>query len=127
MLQTAEKENTHHIPITLTLHPHDHIVKSIILKTLITPKRVKQPPQMFLVRSSFQTNDQSGTFKCAHSQCKTCPFILNVEKMSGPKRSIYITNHFTCTFATVIYYITCIYCITCTNCNKLYIGETGRR
>ena len=41
VLQTAEKENTHHIPITLTLHPHDHIVKSIILKTLITPKRFR--------------------------------------------------------------------------------------
>ena len=48
----------------------------------------------FLVRSSFQTNDQPGTFKCARSRCKTCPFIHNVEKMSGPKRSIKITDHF---------------------------------
>ena len=75
----------------------------------------------FLVRSSFQTNDQSGTFKCARSRCKTCPFIHNVEKISGPKRSIKIIDHFTCTSANVIY------CITCTYCNKLYIGETGRR
>ena len=75
----------------------------------------------FLLRSSFQTNDQSGTFKCAPSRCKTSPFIHNVEKISGPKRSIKITDHFTCTSANVIY------CITCTYCNKLYIGETGRR
>ena len=74
-----------------------------------------------MVRCSFQTNDQSGTFKCAHSRCKTCPFIHNVEKISGPKRSIKITDHFTCTSANVIY------CITCTYCNKLYIGETVRR
>ena len=74
-----------------------------------------------MVRSSFQTNDQSGTFKCTRSRCKTCPFIHNVEKISGPKRSIKITDHFTCTSANVIY------CITCTYCNKLYIGETGRR
>ena len=74
-----------------------------------------------MVRCSFQTNDQSGTFKCAHSRCKTCPFIHNVEKISGPKRSIKIIDHFTCTSANVIY------CITCTYCNKLYIGETGRR
>ena len=74
-----------------------------------------------MVRSSFQTNDQSGTFKCARSRCKTCPFIHNVEKISGPKRSIKITDHFTCTSVNVIY------CITCTFCNKLYIGETGRR
>ena len=65
-----------------------------------------------MVRSSFQ---------CARSRCKTCPFIHNVEKISGPKRSIKITDHFTCTSANVIY------CITCTYCNKLYIGETGRR
>ena len=75
----------------------------------------------FLVRISFQTNDQTGTFKCARSRCKTCPFIHNVEKMSGPERSIKITDHFTCTSANVIY------CITCTYCKKLYIGETGRR
>jgi len=39
----------------------------------------------------------------------------------GPKRSIKITDHFTCSSANVIY------CITCTLCKKLYIGETGRR
>ena len=48
-------------------------------------------------------------------------FIHNVEKISGPKRSIKITDHFTCTSVNVIYCITCIYC------NKLYIGEAGRR
>ena len=33
-LQTAEKENTDRIPFTLTFHPHNRAVKSIILKTL---------------------------------------------------------------------------------------------
>ena len=47
--------------------------------------------------------------------------LSNVEKLSGPKRSIKITHHFTCTSANVIY------CITCTLCKKLYIGETGRQ
>ena len=31
-LKTAEKENTDCIPFTLTFHPHNHAVKSIILK-----------------------------------------------------------------------------------------------
>ena len=31
-LQTAEKENTDRIPFILTFHPHNHTVKSIILK-----------------------------------------------------------------------------------------------
>ena len=136
--QTAKKENTERISFTLTFHPHNHAVKSIILKNFKllqndseTGTIFSQPPLIsfkrdknignFLVRSSFQTNDQSGTFKCARSRCKTCSFIHNVEKISGPKRSIKITDHFTCTSANVIY------CITCTFCNKLYIGETGRR
>ena len=33
-LQTAEKENTDRIPLTLTFHPYNPAVKSIILKTL---------------------------------------------------------------------------------------------
>ena len=55
------------------------------------------------------------------SRCKTCSFIHNVERISGSKRSIKVTDHFRCTFANVIY------CITCTYCNKLYFGETGIR
>ena len=136
-LQTAEKENTDRIPFTLTFHPHNHAVKSIILKNFKllqndseTGTIFSQPPLIsfkrdknignFLVRSSFQTNDRSATFKCARLRCKTCPFIHNVEKMSGPRRAIKITDHFACTFANVIYYITCTYC------KKLYIGETER-
>ena len=75
----------------------------------------------FLVRSALKTNEQPGTFKCARSRCKTCLFIVNTSKISGPKRSVKISDRFTCTSANVIY------CITCTLCNKLYIGETGRR
>ena len=121
----AEKENADRIPFTLTFHSHNHAVKSIILKNFKllqndseTGTIFSQPPLIsfkrdknignFLVRSSFQTNDQSGTFKCARSRCKTCSFIK-------------ITDHFTCTSANVIY------CVTCTYCNKLYIGDTGRR
>ena len=115
-----------------------HAVKSIILKNFKllqndpdTGRIFSQPPLIsfkrdknignFLVRSAFKTSEQPGTFKCARARCKTCPFIYNVEKLSGPKRSIKITDQFTCTSANVIY------CITCTLCKKLYIGETGRR
>ena len=58
---------------------------------------------------------------CAHDEKLNCLFILNTSKISGSKRSVKITDRFTCTSANVIY------CITCTLCNKLYIGETGRR
>ena len=119
-LQTAEKEYTDRIPFTLTFHPHNLAVTSIILKNFKLLQNDSETgtifPQLllisfkrdinickFLVRSSFQTNDQSGTFKCARSRCKTCPFIHNIEKTSGPKRYIKITDHFICTSANDIY------------------------
>ena len=125
-LQTSQKENNDRIPFTITFHPQNHAVKSIILRNFKLLQNDIQTRQKYLlgnfsVRSAFQTSDQPGTFKCARARCKTCPFIRNVEKISGPKRSITITDHFTCTSANVIY------CITCTLCKKLYIGETGRR
>ena len=66
------------------------------------------------------TSNQAGSFKCARTRCKTCPFICNVEKLSGPKRSIKITDHFTCTSTNVIY------CITCTLIHRRN-RETTRR
>ena len=111
---TSQRDNNHRIPFTLTFHHHNHAVKSIILKNFKllqndpdTGRIFSQPPLIsfkrdknignFLVRSVFQTSGQPGTFKCARARCKTCPFIRNVEKISGPKRSIKITDHFTCT------------------------------
>jgi len=134
----GQRGNKERIPFTLAFHPHNHAVKSITLKNFKLLQNdpdkgriFSQPPLIsfkrdknignFLVRSVFQTSEQPGTFKCAQARCKTCPFICNVEKISGPKRSIKITDHFTCTSANVTY------CITCTLCKKLYIGETGRR
>ena len=126
------------------------LVDSFSQPPLISFKRNKNIGN-FLVRSIFQTSDfflgfyysyalftkiyniksiteitsikknQPGTLKCARTRCKTCPFIRNVEKISGPKRSIKITDHFTCTSANVIY------CKACTVCKKFNIGETGRQ
>ena len=58
---------------------------------------------------------------CSCRRGLTVTLIYNVEKISGPKQSIKITDHFTCTSANAIY------CTTCTLCKNLYIGETGRR
>ena len=92
----------------------------ISLPPLISFKRDKNIGN-FLVRSAFKSDNQPGTFKCTRTGCKTCPFISNMVKISGPNRSAKITDHFTCISANVIY------CITCTLCKKIYIGETGRR
>ena len=137
-LQTSQKEKNDRIPFTLTFLSHNKPVKAIILNNFKilqndaeTGAIFSQPPLIsfkrdknagnFLVKSTFKTIEQPGTFKCARSRCKTCPFVQNADKISGPKRSVKITDRFTCTSANVIY------CITCTLCKKLYIGETGRR
>ena len=130
-LQTSQKEKNDRIPFILTFHPQNNPVKAIILNDPETGAIFSQPPLIsfkrdknvgnFLVRSTFKTVEKPGTFKCARSRCKTCPFVQNADKISGPKRSVKITDRFTCTSANVIY------CITCTLCKKLYIGETGRR
>ena len=51
---------------------------------LISFKRDKNVGN-FLVRSALKTHEQPGTFKCARSRCKTCLFIVNTSKISGPK------------------------------------------
>ena len=50
-LQTSQKENNYRIPFTLTFHPHNHAVKSIILKNYklllndpVTGRIFLQPP-----------------------------------------------------------------------------------
>ena len=63
---------------------------------LISFKKKNKNIGNFLVRSTFQTSDQPETFKCIRVRCKTCPFIRGAEKISGLKRSIKVTGHFTC-------------------------------
>ena len=110
-----------------TYRPQNLAIKNVILKNfkiirndpetkhifslppLISFKRDKNLGN-FLVRSTFKFNNQP-----------TCPFISNTVKTSGPNRCVKVTDHFTCLSTNVIY------CITCTLCNKIYIGETGRR
>ena len=90
------------------------------LSPLISFKRDKNLGN-FLVRSAFKFNNQPGTLTCKRTRCKTCPFISNTVKISGPNRSVKVTDHFTCISTNVIY------CKTCTLCKKQNIGETGRR
>jgi len=83
-LQTSQRENNERIPLTLTFHPHNYAVKSIILKNFKllqndpdTGRIFSQPPLIsfkrgknmgnFLVKSVFQTSEQPGTFKSARA------------------------------------------------------------
>ena len=46
-LQTQQKENNDKVPFTLTFHPHNHAVKSIILKTLNHSKMIPTLEESF--------------------------------------------------------------------------------
>ena len=124
--------------IPLTFHPHNISVKNIILKNFkllqhdpTTAETFAQPLlssykrdknlSNFLVKSTLKSDDQPGTFKCTRVRYRTCPFISNANKISGPKRPVAITDHFSCISTNLIY------CITSTLYKKIYIGETGRR
>ena len=83
---------------------------------LISFKRDKNVGN-FLVKSTFRTTEKPGTFKCARSRCKSCPFVQNADNISGSKRSVKITDRFTCTSANLIY------CISCTLCKKIQLAK----
>ena len=74
---------------------------SRIFSLVISFKRNKNISD-FLVRSTLKSDESPGTFNCTRKRCKTCPFIHNTDKVTGPKRSIKITDRFTCISANVI-------------------------
>ena len=103
-LQTSQKENNNRIPFTLTFHPHNHAVKSIILKNFKllqndpdTGRIFLQPPLIsfkryknignFLVRSAFQT---SARCTYAHDAKHVLSFatLRNCRDPSDPLRSL---------------------------------------
>ena len=100
---------------------HDPTTAEIFAQPLLISYKRNKNLSNFLVKSTLKSDHQPGTFKCARVRCRTCPFISNANKISGPKRTIAITDHFWCISTNLIY------CITCTLCKKIYIGETGRR
>ena len=62
------------------------------LPSLISFKRDKNISN-FLVRSAFKSDNQPEAFKCTRTRRKTCPFISNMVKISGPNPSAKITDY----------------------------------
>ena len=70
-------------------------------------KKLDEALVTIIMNQQFTWSKKGGLLRCIWSH--------------GPKRSIKITDHFTCTSANFIS------CINCTYHKNLYIGETGRR
>ena len=100
---------------------HDPTTAEIFSQPLLISYKRNKSISNFLVNSTLESSHHSGTLKCARVRCRTCPFISNANKISGPKRAVTITDYFTCVSASLTYRITSALCKT------IYIGETGRR
>ena len=63
-----------------------------------------------------------GTSPCNDPTCKTCPFIASSTSIQAPKCTFHIKRSFTCHTYNLVYALQC----THSQCQKIYIGETGR-
>ena len=137
-LEPSASDNEERIPFTLTFHPNNLAARNVVLGNFKilqsdpeTAPIFPNPPLVSfkrdrnlrnsLVRSSLPSNLEPGTFNCSRKVCNTCPFINSKTHIRGPNGSYQVNDHFDCTTSNIIY------CITCTLCNKLYIGESGRK
>ena len=137
-LEPSASDNEERIPFTLTFHPNNLAARNVVLRNFKilqsdpeTAPIFPNPPLVSfkrdrnlrnsLVRSSLPSNLEPGTFNCSRKVCNTCPFINSKTHIRGPNGSYQVNDHFDCTTSNIIY------CITCTLCNKLYIGESGRK
>ena len=137
-LEPSASDNEERIPFTLTFHPNNLAARNVVLGNFKILQCVPETAPIFpnpplvsfkrdrnlrnsLVRSSLPSNLEPGTFNCSRKVCNTCPFINSKTHIRGPNGSYQVNDHFDCTTSNIIY------CITCTLCNKLYIGESGRK
>ena len=108
-----EPENTIHTHFSPTqpIVP----VNNIILKNFMTTKQVESSHYLhsshlnvtktsdLLVRSTLKSDESPGTFNCTRKRCKTCPFIHNTDKVTGPKPWIKINDRFAFISPNVVY------------------------
>ena len=131
------------IPLVLTYHPTNALVKNImtrnfnLLRDDPDTRDIYQPVGVLcayrreknlrdsLVRSHLNNTTASvedrGTFPCGRSRCNTCAHTNASPTINTPGGHITINSKYTCTSDNVVYLI------KCRTCNKVYIGETGRR
>ena len=131
------------IPLVLTYHPTNTLVKSILTRNLRLLRNDPDTTAIFqtlhilsayrrdsnlrdsLVRSTLHdttvADDDRGTFSCGRSRCNSCTHTNVSTFVDSPEGRITISDKFTCTSNNVVYVV------KYRACNKLYIGETCRR
>ena len=127
----------------LTYHPTNALVKNIMTRNFHLLRDYPDTGDMYrplrvlcayrrdtnlrdsLVRSHLNDTTASvedrGTFTCGRSRCNTCAHNNASPTINTPGGHITINSKYTCRSYNVVYLI------KCRTCNKVYIGETGRR
>ena len=140
-VDASEQQTT--LPLVLTFHPQNKLVKNIITRNFHLLRDDRDTGAIFrplrilcacrrdtnlrdsLVRSSF--NDATaasvdrGTFPCGRTRGNTCAHTNASSSIDNPGGRITVHDKYTCTSSNVVYLI------RCRACGKVYIGETGRR
>ena len=131
------------IPLVLTYHPTNAFIKNImtrnfhLLRDDPDTRDIYQPLRVLcayrrdtnlrdsLVRSHLNdrtaSDEDRGTFPCGRSRCNTCAHTNASPTINTLGGCININSKYTCKSQNVVYVI------KCRTCNKIYIGETGRR
>jgi len=67
-------------------------------------------------------NRKPGSTRCPNTKCKACTYIVEstVFTSTHNNRTFRLHSRFTCASTNIIYLV------TCSECNKQYVGETGR-
>ena len=129
LLPSNNANSNNRIPFTLTYHPFNNSIKSIIYDNFNilsddtnTNNIFNAPPLMAfrreknlkdsLVRTNLKTAQQPGTFPCQHHLCQTCTHVNQSTTITNQNRSFHIRSNFTCSSFCIIY------CIVCTKCQS---------
>lgn len=95
---------------SLTTPPH------IFSQAISSLLQTSHNPYELVVHSFFpNSTSQPDSFPCSHLHCCTCLYLSNTIILTNAQNHLYhITNSFTCTSGSVIYYITCSFYLLCT-------------
>ena len=140
-VDASERQTT--LPLVLTFHPQNKLVKNIITRnfhllrddpdtgSIFRPLRIlcacrrDNNLRDSLVRSSFHdataASVDRGTFPCGRTRGNTCAHTNASSRIDTPGGRITVHDKYTCTSNNVVYPI------RCRACRKVYIGENGRR
>ncbi|OCT91557.1 hypothetical protein XELAEV_18014616mg [Xenopus laevis] len=140
LLQYKQKPKINRVPLVVTYNPQLSTLRKIARElqgTLHKDERLKsifpdppllafrQPPNLksLITRSALlQPTKMEHTRR--KKQCKTCPHILNLDKIPilDTLEEYSIHGHYNCSTSNVVYLIQCTKCIT----GGLSIGDTGQ-